>query len=165
VGADLTYLLAVDRLVQGQQQLDASEGFGQDLTDPELARDIIRGAGSSPLSGGQKEYWASVRFPDGLDDFLRTAGHRDVHDDEARFSSFANRLRQLLRGFNDDNGVTRLTQPAPEQVTNQVVRFDDKYVPLLLHDAFGEPSARWPSAHLRRSMGRDVGRIDLIRAI
>src|SRR5262249_39152525 len=60
------------------------------------------------------------------------AGHRYVDDDEVRLLSLVGRLERTLRGPHYD-GITRLAQPALEQAEDQIVWFDDKYVPLLLH--------------------------------
>jgi len=109
------------------------ERLRQDLAHPNLARQIAGRARTPSECRGEKQHRASKHFPDGLDNLLSTAGRRDVDDDEVRFSSLANRLGQPLRGFND-NGIACLVQPALEQAKNQVVWFDDKYAPLLLHD-------------------------------
>jgi len=105
--------LAVDRLAYRRQQLAARERLRQDVAHPKLARHRDRGARTPPESRGEKQYRASMRFPDGLYNLLSTAGRRHVDDDEPRFCSLANRLRQTLRGSND-NGITCLPQPALE---------------------------------------------------
>jgi hypothetical protein len=86
-----------------------------------------------------------MHFPDRLDQLLGTARRGHVDDREARTSSRANRLSQPLQRFHDHD-VTRLTQPALEQAENQVVRFDDQYSLLLLHETSAQFRADSPDA-------------------
>src|SRR5215470_4868779 len=105
--------LTADRLANCRQQLVARERLSQDLAHPKLACHRDRGARAPSESGGEKQYWASKRFPDGLDSRLSAAGRWDVNDDKLRFSSLANRLGGTLRR-SSDNGITFLAQPALE---------------------------------------------------
>ena len=43
------------------------------------------------------------------------------------------RVGELPQSLNDD-GIPRLAQPALEQSTNEIIRLDDQYATLLLHD-------------------------------
>ena len=103
--------LTVDRIAYGRQQLTVRERLGQYIPYPKLARHTVRGARTPPESRGEKQYRASMHFPDGLDNLLGTAGRRDVDDDEVRFAPIANPLGQTRQGTND-NGITCVAQLA-----------------------------------------------------
>ena len=69
----------------------------------------------------------------GVDDFLRAAWTRDVGNDKLGNLSDDVRVGELPQSLNDD-GIPRLAQPALEQSTNEIIRLDDQYATLLLHD-------------------------------
>ena len=125
--------LAVDRVADGRQQLSACERLLQDPAHPKLARYGHRRPDIPYEARGEKQDGAGMRFPDGPDQMRGTSWLGDVNDDEVRISSPAYHLQQPMQRF-DDHGITRFAQPAFEQAKNQVVRFDDKYSLLSLHD-------------------------------
>jgi hypothetical protein len=126
-----------DRFAHRRQQLGAREWLRQNAAHPQLLRHGDRGTRTPPQSRGEKQYRACIHRPYGVDDPFGVKRVRHVDDDQMRFPCLANDLRQFLQGF-DDNDIACLFEPALEQAKDQVVRFDNMYALLPLHDVISD---------------------------
>lgn len=110
------------------QQLFACEGFGQDGLDPELPRELRRGALTVAKSRGDEQQGSVMSGLQRTDHRRGGSWARDIHDDEVKPITALKRPRRHGLGM-----VTCFGEPTLDQLANQVVALDNGNAVSALH--------------------------------